>query len=197
MEETKVLVYLLCLLAIIGVRGDLGNNATEIDEMREKLLQHEKVLEKELLNSKLNVLGLLGLDDQKYIQLIQNFKTFGDELEATFPSSGYEYLNALSSFRLWARIEDELKGIDGLYNVFRQMQREISGKHVYFDLQKLADFAETVLHDPKASIVGMLVRVTEFIVRDKLFVSAYQVQQRNFKSLMPERHSCAIGWKSQ
>ena len=171
MEEMKVLVYSLLLFAIIGVRGDFGNDATEIDEMRHKLLQREKVLEKELLNPRLNV---LGLDDEKYLRLIQSFKTFGNELEEKFPSGGYEYLSSLSSVWLWARTENELKGIDGLYNVFRQMQREITEEQAYLDLQKLADFSEIVLHDPNASIVGTLARVTEFVVRDKLFVSAYQ-----------------------
>lgn len=183
MRETRVLACLLFLSVLTWrVSGDFGNNATEIDEMRHKLLQLGKKLEKELFGSRLNV---IGLEEEKYLRLIQSFKSFGDELEQEFPSAGYEYLNSLNSVWLWARTENELKGIDGLYNIFRQMQREIIDQNAHLDVQKLADFSEPILHDPYASIVRALTRVAEFIIHDKLFVTTYQVQKKmqwNFDS---------------
>ncbi|XP_076232515.1 chemokine-like protein orion isoform X2 [Calliopsis andreniformis] len=168
----KVLACLIFLSTLTWrVRGDFGNNATEIDQMRHKLIEHGKMLEKELFNPRLNV---IGLEEEKYLQLIQSFKTFGNELEQKFPTDRSEYLNSLNSVWLWARTENELKAINGLYNIFRQMQREIIDQQAYFDLQKLADFSRTILYDLNASMVRSLTRINEFIVHDKLFISAYQ-----------------------
>ncbi|XP_043254593.1 uncharacterized protein LOC122398605 isoform X2 [Colletes gigas] len=171
MKETKVIASLLFLSVIWGVRSAFNNNATRIDEMRYKLFQLEYTLERNLSEAGLSV---IGFEDDKYLNLIKTFKAFGNELEQKFPSGGYEYLNSLNSVWLWARTENELKSIDGLYNVFRQMQREIIDENVYLDLEKLADFSKTILHDPNASIINALTRIAEFIIYDKLFMVSYQ-----------------------
>lgn len=173
MKEIEIVI---CLILVFTIRG--AQNAkpgiTLIDQTRNKLLEHEKILEKDLFNPRFDAFE--GHEEGKYLHLIKSYKTFGNELEEKFPSSGYEYLSPLSSVWLWARTENELREIDGLYNVFRQMQLEIIDKKAYLDLQKLADFSETILHDPNASMLRALARIADFIVHDKLFVSSYQVQ---------------------
>lgn len=172
MKKPKVIVCLLFLSVIWRVKSDFNNDATAIDEMRHKFLQLEKILETDLLDTKLNVVTFAN---NKYLHLIKSFKTFGNELEQKFSTNGYEYLNSLSSIWLWARTEVELKSIDWLYKVFRQMQSEIIDENAYLDLQKLAGFSETILHDPNASITNALTRIAEFIIHDKLFISVNKV----------------------
>lgn len=150
----------------MGIKYD----TTLIDEMRNKLLQLEKTLERDLFHSRLHEFE----DGGKYLWLIKSFKKFGDELEQNFSTNGYENLNALSSIWLWARTENELKGIDGLYQVFRTMQQEIVSRKIPLNIPKLSDFWDIILHDPNASIVRALTRIGDLIVHEKLFVSAYQ-----------------------
>lgn len=162
----------VCFLFSCIIWGTMGikYDTTLIDEMRNKLLQLEKTLERDLFHSRLHEFE----DGGKYLWLIKSFKKFGDELERKFSTNGYENLNALSSIWLWARTENELKGIDGLYQVFRTMQQEIVSKKIPLDIPKLSDFWDIILHDPNASIVRALTRIGDLIVHEKLFVSAYQ-----------------------
>lgn len=173
MKEMKILPCLMIFLFTIwGVKCGYKQGITLIDQMRNKMLEHEKILEKDLFNPRFDVFG--ADEEKKYLYLIKSFKTFGNELEQKFPNDNYEYLSPLSSVWLWARTENELREINELYNVFRHMQHEIIDKNAYLDLQKLADFSEIILHDPNASRLRALIRVADFIVQDKLFVSAYQ-----------------------
>ncbi|XP_071856775.1 chemokine-like protein orion isoform X2 [Bombus fervidus] len=162
----------VCFLFFCIIWGTMGikYDTTLIDEMRNKLLQLEKTLERDLFHSRLHEFE----DGGKYLWLIKSFKKFGDELEQNFLTNGYENLNALSSIWLWARTENELKGIDGLYQVFRTMQQEIVSRKIPLDIPKLSDFWDIILHDPNASIVRALTRIGDLIVHEKLFVSAYQ-----------------------
>ncbi|XP_050578420.1 uncharacterized protein LOC126916546 isoform X2 [Bombus affinis] len=162
----------VCFLFFCIIWGTMGikYDTTLIDKMRNKLLQLEKTLERDLFHSRLHEFE----DGGKYLWLIKSFKKFGDELERNFSTNGYENLNALSSIWLWARTENELKGIDGLYQVFRTMQQEIVGRKIPLDIPKLSDFWDIILHDPNASIVRALTRIGDLIVHEKLFVSAYQ-----------------------
>ncbi|XP_033205259.1 chemokine-like protein orion isoform X2 [Bombus vancouverensis nearcticus] len=162
----------VCFLFFCIIWGTLSikYDTTLIDEMRNKLLQLEKTLERDLFHSRLHEFE----DGGKYLWLIKSFKKFGDELERNFSTNGYENLNALSSIWLWARTENELKRIDGLYRVFRTMQEETVGRKIPLDIPKLSDFWDIILHDPNASIVRALTRIGDLIVHEKLFVSAYQ-----------------------
>ncbi|XP_017880889.1 uncharacterized protein LOC108625401 isoform X3 [Ceratina calcarata] len=163
-----------CLLFLCMIWGATGINydTTVIDQIRNELLRLEKSLERDLFDPRLNVFE--GREQEKYMWLIKSFKNFGDELESNYSSNGYENLNALSSIWLWARTESELKAVDGLYRVFRLMQREIITGNAPLELSKLNDFLNIILHDPNASIVRTLERISNLIVQEKLFVSAYQ-----------------------
>ncbi|XP_076654032.1 chemokine-like protein orion isoform X2 [Halictus rubicundus] len=167
MKKTKASVCLFLLSVTWGAAFAFGKDATDIDEMRHNL---NKLTE--TINDVVFRMGLNGLDVEKY--LIKSFRDFGDELERNFPDPGYGRLNSLNSVWLWNRTRKELEAIEGLYNIFRQMQYEIIQKNKELDLQALANISDAILHDPNNSIIGKLARITEFIVHDKLFVLAYQ-----------------------
>lgn len=160
------------LLTISEVKCRDADGITLIDQMRNKMLEHEKILEKDLFNPRFDVFGTN--EDKKYQHLLKSFKIFTNQLEQTFENSSYEYLSPLNSVWIWARTQNELKEINGLYGIFRRMLREIVDNNAYIDLKKLAEFSLTILHDPNASMLRALTRVANFIVQDKLFVSAYQ-----------------------
>ncbi|XP_043516157.1 uncharacterized protein LOC122531915 isoform X4 [Frieseomelitta varia] len=171
MKKLSIHVCFLFLCAIWVATG-IKYDTTLIDEMRNKLLRLEKTLERDLFHSRLHEFENDG--QGKYIWLIKSFKKFGDELERNFSTNGSENLNALNPIWLWARTENELKGVDGLYRVFRMMQQEIVNGEAALDIPKLVDFLDTILHDANASIVRALGRISDLIVNEKLFVSAYQ-----------------------
>ncbi|XP_016912743.1 uncharacterized protein LOC107998157 isoform X2 [Apis cerana] len=172
MKKLNIPICLLFLFIMWGTTISIYYDTTMIDEMRNKLLQLEKTVEKDLFHSRLYQFE--NNKEGKYLWLIKKFKKFGDELERNISSNSYEYLNALNSIWLWARTENELQGINGLYRVFRMMQQEIINGKVALDIPKLADFLDTILHDPNASIVNALSRIGDLIVHEKLFVSVYQ-----------------------
>lgn len=175
MKGSNVLVCLGILSVISGAKCVSYGNTVVVDEMRNELLEMSKTLENDIIDPWLKVSE--NVEDEEYLRLIKIFKSFGDKLERSISTSGYEYLKPLNSVWLWARAENELKAIDGLYRVFRMMQYDIIDGKARLDIQKLVDFLEIVLHDPNASIVRTLVRIGDLIVHEKLFVSAYQVHR--------------------
>ncbi|XP_012142213.2 chemokine-like protein orion isoform X2 [Megachile rotundata] len=172
MKEMKILPCFIFLFTIWEANCAYKQGITLIDQIRSKMLEHEKVLEKDLFNPLFDV--FVEDEEKKYLHLIKSFKTFGDKLEQKFPHDNFEYLIPLNNVWLWARTEIELKDINGLYGVFRRMQHEIIDKKAGLDLDKLASFSETILRDPNASMLRALTTIADFIVQDKLFVSAYQ-----------------------
>ncbi|XP_076754958.1 chemokine-like protein orion isoform X2 [Xylocopa sonorina] len=160
----------LLFLAVTLEATDIKYDTTVIDEMRNKLLRLERRLEKDLSNLRLRV--IVDDDTLTYLWLIKQFKIFGDELDEKVPNDGREYLNALNPIWLWARTDNELKSIDGLYAIFRVMQKEINMEN--FNITKLVNFLDTILHVPNASIVRTLDRIGDIIVNEKLFIVANQ-----------------------
>lgn len=161
----------LLLLAVVWIAGSTVHyEKSMVDEMRQRLLQLEKDFEKEFANPKWNAMD----EATVFRYIINSYKRFGNELDEKFPSGGYENLNAINSVWLWARTESELKAIDGLYGVFRQMHREIIDQNATLNVKNIANFAETIIYDPNASIPRALERIASFIINDKLFISAYQ-----------------------
>ncbi|XP_078045690.1 chemokine-like protein orion isoform X2 [Augochlora pura] len=166
MKKIRVSACLLLLPVIWSTTFGLQNDATAIDEMRQMLYEHTQTLNNDLLQMNLN-----GLEAEKV--LIKSFKDFGDALERKYPDYDNNY-DRLNSIWLWARTKNEMGVIEGLYTVFRLMQYEIIEENEKLDLQKLANLSDAILHDPNFSIVDKLTHISEFIVNDKLFVSAYQ-----------------------
>ncbi|XP_017759567.1 PREDICTED: uncharacterized protein LOC108550348 isoform X2 [Eufriesea mexicana] len=169
----------LCLLFLSIVWGAtvIHYDTTVIDEMRNKLLRLDRKISEYLFHSRPYEFD--SDNEEKYLWIIKTFKKFGDELELNVPSNNYKYLNVLNPIRLWRETKEELEAIDALYEIFRVMQREIINENAPLNIEKLADFLNTILHDPKLSIVPILDRINELIAQEQLFVSAYKETSTN------------------
>ncbi|XP_011691601.1 PREDICTED: uncharacterized protein LOC105452315 isoform X2 [Wasmannia auropunctata] len=167
--------YFTCSLALgvlaMATLAAIKNDASSIDKVREALLHLETDLRKDLANEQ----KWAHVEDrEKYLHLIRAYKRFGNQVDEQFPLDREDYLNALNSMWLWARAKNEIKGIVGLYGLFRQMQREIVDLNAPVNAKQLANFAETILRDPNAAIPLALDRIATLIVNEKLFIAAFQ-----------------------
>lgn len=153
----------------------IKNDASPIDIVRDTLLNLEKELRKDLANQQkwMNVEAR-----EKYLHLIKAYKRFGNQVDEQFPLHRENYLSSLDSLWLWARAQSEMKGINGLYGVFRQMQREIVELNAPVNVKQLTNFAETILRDPNAAIPRALDRIATLIINENLFIAAFQVSNR-------------------
>ncbi|XP_018403321.1 PREDICTED: uncharacterized protein LOC108780187 isoform X2 [Cyphomyrmex costatus] len=166
--------YFACLLGMllaVAAFAAIKNDASSIDTIRQALLSLEKDLREDLANQQkwMNV-----EEREKYLHLIKAYKRFGNQVDEQFPSDRKDYLNSLDSLWLWARAENEMKGINGLYGVFRQMQREIIELNTSINAKQLANFAETILRDANAAIPIALDRIASIIVNEKLFIASFK-----------------------
>ncbi|XP_020290289.1 uncharacterized protein LOC109857914 isoform X2 [Pseudomyrmex gracilis] len=163
-----VVLGALAAVALAAIRND----ASTVDGLRQTLLQLERELKKKLADERrwMNVTN----EQEKYLFLIKAYKRFGNEVDKQFPADRQDHLRSLDSMWLWARAKVEAKSVNGLYNVFRQMQREIVELNAPINAKQLANFAETILRDPNASIPRALDRIMSLILHEKLFLAASQ-----------------------
>ncbi|XP_015603282.1 uncharacterized protein LOC107271598 isoform X2 [Cephus cinctus] len=162
----KGLLGLLCLLA---VGQSVKRQYSLIDTHRQKLFGLEADLDALIFASNWNDVQT----NSTYLEIIKAYNDFGDSLDEHFPATAKTHVDSLNSLWLWARVKSEKRTIDGLYMTFRRMQGQVlSGAP--FNVQQWTNFAETILHDVSASIPAALDRISNFIVHQKLFVSAYQ-----------------------
>ncbi|KAK2580573.1 hypothetical protein KPH14_007697 [Odynerus spinipes] len=170
MKLMRSFVCLFFLLGVWTINSNSKNNISLIDELRHELLKLEVTLQRELNNPK----WISAEETDKYLYVIKFYKKFCNHIEELFPNNYQIHLNSLDSLWIWARTQQETKGIDGLYMIFRQMQREIVDRNTPVNVKQLTNFAKTILSDPNASIPKALERIADYIVHQKLFVSAYQ-----------------------
>ncbi|XP_011646276.1 uncharacterized protein LOC105432941 [Pogonomyrmex barbatus] len=169
--------HFTCLLTLgafaVAAFATIKNDASSVDMVREALLRLEKDLRRDLADQQrwANV-----EEREKYLHLIKAYERFGNQVDERFPLDREDHLDSLDSLWLWARAQHEIKGINGLYGLFRQMQREILELNAPIDIKQLANFAETILRDPNASIPRALDRIATLIINEKLFIAAFQVQ---------------------
>ncbi|EGI67358.1 hypothetical protein G5I_04001 [Acromyrmex echinatior] len=166
--------YFTCLLGVslaIAAFAAIKNDASSIDTIRQALLFLEKDLREDLANQQkwMNV-----EEREKYLHLIKTYKRFGNQIDEQFSPDRKDYLNSLDSLWLWARAQNEMKGVNGLYGVFRQMQREIVDLNASINAKQLANFAETILRDANAAIPLALDRIANLIVNEKLFIVSFK-----------------------
>lgn len=160
----------LTALAAIAF-GAIKSDVSMVDRLRQDLLSLEQELTKDLIKSKWS-----NVDEEfKYMYLIREYKKFGNHVDELYPLDRPNHLQALDSLWLWARAQSESKGVNGLYMVFRQMQREIVDLNAPVIVKQLVNFAETILQDPNASIPRALDRIANLIVHENLFIAAFQV----------------------
>lgn len=179
-----------CLLGVslaIAAFAAIKNDASSIDTIRQALLSLEKDLREDLANQQkwMNV-----EEREKYLHLIKAYKRFGNQIDEQFPPDRKDYLNSLvDSLWLWARAQNEIEDINGLYGVFRQMQREIVELNAPINVKQLANFAETILRDTNAAIPIALDKIASLIVNEKLFIVSFKVSNRRLQSCK-EPHKC-------
>lgn len=168
--------YLACLLTLgalaLTTFASIKNDASTVDRLRQALIDLEKELTKDLTDERkwMNVESR-----EKYLYLIKAYKRFGNRVDEQFPLDRQDHLHSLDSLWLWARAQSEAKGVNGLYGIFRQMQREIVDMNMPINPEQLGIFAETILRDPNASIVRALDRIANLIINEKLFIAAFKV----------------------
>jgi len=162
----------------IAAFAAIKNDASSIDTIRQALLFLEKDLREDLANQQkwINV-----EEREKYLHLIKTYKRFGNQIDEQFSPDRKDYLNSLDSLWLWARAQNEIKGVNGLYGVFRQMQREIVELNAPINAKQLANFAETILRDANAAIPIALDRIANLIVNEKLFIVSFKVSNRQLQ----------------
>ncbi|XP_011334848.1 uncharacterized protein LOC105277865 isoform X2 [Ooceraea biroi] len=167
--------FLTCLLTLgvlaVVAFATIKNDASTIDRLRQNLLNLEKDVIKDLDNGRK---WTNTETEEKYLYLIKEYQAFGNQVDEKFPLDRQDYLRSLDSVWLWARAKVELESINGLYEVFRQMQREITHLQAPINIKQLVNFAETILRDPNASIPRMIDRVASMIINEKLFIVAFQ-----------------------
>ncbi|XP_024893240.1 uncharacterized protein LOC112468347 [Temnothorax curvispinosus] len=167
--------HFTCLLTlgalVVAAFAAIKNDASPVDLARQTLLNLEKELRTDLANQQ-KWTNVEARD--KYLHLIKAYKRFGNQLDERFPRDRESYLSSLDSLWLWARAQNEIESVNGLYGVFRQMQREIVDLNAPVNAKQLTNFAETILRDPNAAIPRALDRIATLIVNEKLFIAAYQ-----------------------
>jgi len=170
------LTCLLTLGALAVAAFAIRNDASTIDRLRQALLDLGREVEKDLADERKWTGGSAAEDSrEKYLYLIKAYKRFGNWVDEQFPPDQEDHLRSLDSLWLWARAQAEARGVNGLYGIFRQMQREIVELNAPVNAKQLANFAETILRDPDASIATALDRIANLIVNEKLFVAAFKV----------------------
>jgi len=161
-------------MLVVVAFATIKNDASTIDKLRQSLLY----LEKDVIRNLDNVQRWMNIDtQQKYLYLIKTYQMFGNQVDEELPL-GEHHLRSLDSVWLWARAKVELESINGLYEVFRQMQREIVHLHAPINVKQLVNFAETILRDPNASVPRMIDRIASMIINEKLFITAFQVSNK-------------------
>lgn len=157
------LFFGICLM-ILGANAVIRKEYSIIDTLRQNLFKLGDELNEEYFRK-----------DGSVYNLINVYRQFGDNVDKTFDHPPDEYVDALNSIWIWARTQINMRRINGLYMRFRQMQSDITEKNGMFSAEEWNNFAETILHDPTFAIPSALKQITEYIVKQNLFVSAYKV----------------------
>ncbi|EFN89744.1 uncharacterized protein LOC105182071 isoform X2 [Harpegnathos saltator] len=169
MKFLAIWTLMLTALAAVAFVASKSGMST-IDRLRQDLLHQERELTRDLAEPKWTNVD----EQQKILYLIRAYKKFGDRVDELYPLDRPNYLQVLDSLWLWARTQAESKGVNGLYMVFRQMQREIVELNAPVNAKQQKNFAETILRDPNASIPRALDRIASLIMHENLFIAAFQ-----------------------
>ncbi|XP_015118959.1 uncharacterized protein LOC107042423 isoform X2 [Diachasma alloeum] len=159
----KPCIMLFCLVTLVWASKD---DFSSVDKLRNDLFQLKAAHEK----------YRTGRDagDDNYISLIQTYDKFATKIDEESPWTGQRHLNSLNSLWIWARVQSEMRSIDGLYLTFRQMMHDVVAKTQPFNIGQWAGFADVILSDPNVAVPATLKGVSDIIIKENLFVAAYQ-----------------------
>lgn len=164
------------------------NGYSSIDELRHRFLQFQEETEKTLSDTA----DFSNNQDamKEALRLIHIYKRFGDEIEEKFAETedlglglGIGMATSTSTSVPYrpsqtTRAVLTIKAINGLYRVFRQMQRELTELGATLDSRKLVTFAQNTLHEPNASISRALHRLTDLTTgNDRMLLWTYWVSE--------------------
>ena len=160
----------LAVILLVIISGILGNkrDVIDVDRLRYDLLQLKDVFKNTGRSDN-------GPGEGTYLRLIQFYEDFGAELDTAPATKSKHLLSSLNSLWLWARVQAETRSIDGLYATFRQRLHDTNEKRLPFNFEEWTHFAETILKDPNVAVPSAMDRITDIIVQQNLFISAYQV----------------------
>lgn len=180
MKNPGVLLVLLCVNWSLCIGGLIDEGQlSDVDAVRRDLVK----VEYELM-LKLDIPATRADPEARRksaSMIIEDYAKFGAKLDAMYPNTREQYLDVLKSVWAWARAETKLRDIDGLYAAFRRLQKISIDSHMPVDEKTWQDFSETILSDPKVSVVTALFEVFGLVVDEKLFLAAAKVDTRIWK----------------
>ncbi|XP_046425199.1 uncharacterized protein LOC124182252 isoform X3 [Neodiprion fabricii] len=167
--------FLLSLITAVTAIEN-GIQLSKVDVIRHDLMKVESDLVQ-----RLNIPSTMYDSDMRkksVAMIIEAYAKFGIIFDDEFPNTREKHLEPLQSLHIWARAENILRNIDGLYTTFRRLQQASIESHLPVDEETWKDFSETILFDANASILTALYQVFDLIVDEKLYASAYQEGER-------------------
>lgn len=165
--DLKILLFSL-LISLASSQSTRVREYTEIDILRSALL---KIGKEPHMNS--------WKKDEACYDLVHTYKNFEDKMNQLISTNDTDsHLNVLSSLWLWAKTQVELKRIDGIYLNFLRLQEDLLNRQQPLNTRQWTNFANTILSDVNNAIPPSLKRISDFIIHEQLFVSAYQVRSK-------------------
>lgn len=158
-------ILMVCLWTVVGGMKD---NYSTIDKLRQDLLQLKDLSIGQEYQARYG-------GNEIYEKIITTYDNYGLKLDYETPNIGKRNLNSLGSMWLWARAQNDMRTIDGLYMTFRQKLHDTVQKRQQFKTQQWITFADVILNDPNVAVPDSLKRISDLIIEQNLFVAAYQV----------------------
>ncbi|XP_046744717.1 uncharacterized protein LOC124410410 isoform X3 [Diprion similis] len=169
------IVFLLSLTsAVIAIKN--GIQLSEVDVVRHDLMKVESDLVQ-----RLNISSTMYNSETRkkaVTMIIEAYAKFGSLVDDEFPNTREKHLEPLQSLHVWAKAENILRNINGLYTTFRRLQQTSIESHSPVDEETWKDFSKTILFDANVSILTALYEIFDLIVDEKLYASAYQEGER-------------------
>ncbi|XP_011496806.1 PREDICTED: uncharacterized protein LOC105361355 isoform X2 [Ceratosolen solmsi marchali] len=163
--DIKIVAVILISLGATVLSITAAKEFIQIEELRQQILRIGNEHESE---------SSINRKEETLLNLVKRYKNIGDDIDRWFPRNLEQYLGVLNTVWLWARTQAEMRSIEGIYMTFRKMQRDLIDKQETLDDKQWSNFAKTVLNDANASIPPAQERIADFIVNQRLFVSAYK-----------------------
>lgn len=171
LEKINMAKIIFAFFLILSLSGVISrkNDYSDVDLLRAELHEIKDLFKNTGRSS-------TGPGEGTYTRLVMAYKHFDDSLQNSPVANAKNYLDSLDSLWLWAKVQTEMKKVDGLYENFKLRLRETAAKTAPFQLDQWLIFAKTVLNDPNYALPPTLDSIANSIIQDNLFAYAYQVQ---------------------
>lgn len=173
MKILRLIAGFLGMAVLVTSMKSLKKDYTQVDKLRETVLLLDS--DEDYPRSRGPATNKSQRDPSTYTELVKLYSELGDKIDRQFSENLEPHLHVLDSLWIWARMQSELRSIDGLYMTFRSMQEALIGKREPLNAKEWANFAKTILNDANVSIPKALERIADFIINEKLFNLASKV----------------------